>query len=176
MKVHTHARILVCGFLVAVFAQSANAQADGQPQAATNPPSVLITPFFAFGDDLAPGGGGAFTFPWTGQLSVEMEASLGTDAARSSVNLLYDMPRLGRFTPYLAGGIGVQRDEIDSNLASVDFNRPKTTEFAVNVGAGATISIGDRWSYRADFRWYNPDNEWPESWRVFSGVTLAFRR
>ena len=65
-----------------------------------------VTPFFAIGDDLAPGGGGAISFAWTRALSVEVEASLGTDAARSSLSLLYDLLRLGPVTPYAAGGTG----------------------------------------------------------------------
>jgi hypothetical protein len=23
-----------------------------------------------------------------------------------------------------------------------------------------------------DFRWYNPKAEWPESWRIYNGLTL----
>ena len=72
---------------------------------------ILMTPFFAIGDDVTPGGGASFTFNWTQQLSVEAEASLGTDAARSSVSVLYALPRFGRFAIYLASGGGVQRDE-----------------------------------------------------------------
>lgn len=53
---------------------------------------------------------------------------------------------------------------------------PKKTEFAVNVGAGVTVPVTDRLAYRADFRWYNPRAEWPESWRAFSGLTSAVRR
>jgi hypothetical protein len=159
-----HATTLAC----ALAAVTAAAPVSAQP---------AVTPFFAIGDDLAPGGGGAIAFAWTPALSVEVEASLGTDAARSSVSLLYDLPRLGRVTPYAAAGIGVQRDEVQSTFTATGLlEHMKKTEFAVNIGAGVTIQTGSRWSYRADFRWYNPDNEWPESWRVFSGVTLAVGR
>ena len=115
-----------------------------------------MTPFFAIGDDLAPGGGGAFTFAWTRQLSVEAEASLGTDAARSSVSLLYALPRWGRFTVYMAGGGGVQRDEVRGAIHFIGSDIRKKTEFAINIGAGVTVPISERLAYRADFRWYNP--------------------
>lgn len=134
-----------------------------------------MTPFFAIGDDVTPGAGGAFTWAWTGQLSVEAEASLGTDAARSSVSLLYRLPRLGRFALYLAGGGGVQRDEV-TDVTPKGFAVDKKTEFAVNVGGGVTVPITEQWAYRADFRWYNPRAEWPESWRAFSGLTMVVRR
>jgi D-arabinose 1-dehydrogenase-like Zn-dependent alcohol dehydrogenase len=81
------------------------------PVQPSSTPKALITPFFALGDDLAPGGGGAFTFDLTRQLGLEAEASLGTDAARSSLSLLYRFPQWGRWTIYAAGGGGVQRDE-----------------------------------------------------------------
>ena len=89
------------------------------------------------------------------------------------------MPRLGRFAPYVAGGGGIQHDETDHGLVflsptSMDYMTRKKTEFAVNIGAGVTIPVTDRWGYRADFRWYNPKNEWPESWRAYSGVTLGW--
>jgi hypothetical protein len=45
-----------------------------------------------------------------------------------------------------------------------------------NIGAGVTIPGTERWASRADFRWYNPKAEWPESWRVFSGIAFAVRR
>jgi hypothetical protein len=145
------------------------------PAAPPVPPKVLMTPFFALGDDVAPGGGAAVTFPWTQRINVEAEASLGTDAARSSVSLLYALPRLGRFALYVAGGGGIQRDEVTETIPK-GFPTRKKTEFAANVGAGVTVPVTERVSYRADFRWYNPRAEWPESWRVFSGITLAMVR
>jgi opacity protein-like surface antigen len=164
----------------AASAGAAHAQTINQGRSSSNGPSAQMTPFFALGDDLAPGGGAAFTFPWTRQLSVEAEASLGRDAARSSLSLLYALPQWGRFAIYVAGGAGVQRDEVD--MANEPFLRSdpsfarRKTEFAVNVGAGVSLPVTERWAYRADFRWYNPKAEWPESWRAFSGLTVAMGR
>jgi opacity protein-like surface antigen len=175
--VRTYVAALLCVAALAGSAQAANAQTPGQ--AADPPPSpttskrIDFTPFVAMGDDLAPGGGAAFTFAWTRHLSVEAEASLGTDAARSSLSLLYALPAMGRFATYVAGGAGVQRDEFET----YEFPRfvIRKTEFAVNIGAGVNIPVNDRFTYRADFRWYNPKAEWPESWRVYSGITFAIR-
>jgi hypothetical protein len=158
----TPGMVLMSMAVIVVWANTAGAQ-------------TTLTPFFAIGDDLAPGGGAAFSIPWTASLSVEAEASLGTDAARSSVSLLYSLPRVGRFTPYVAGGGGVQRDEFQTGTSSGFFIRKKT-ELAANIGAGVTIAANDRWSYRADFRWYNPKAEWPESWRAYSGIVFGIRR
>ena len=67
----------------------------------------------------------------------------------------------------------VQRDESDAYELGIPFPVViKKTEFAIGIGGGTTIPLGSRWSYRADFRWYNPKAEWPESWRVYNGLTL----
>lgn len=136
-------------------------------------PGVTFTPFMAMGDDYALGGGASFSFPLASRLGLEAEASLGTDAARTGLSLLLDVARLGAFTTYAAAGAGVQRDYIDEELAPAMWpNIPKKTEFAFGIGGGAIVPIGPRWSYRVDFRWYNPKAEWPESWRIYNGLAL----
>jgi hypothetical protein len=172
--IHRHAcRLLLALIVNAALAGAVSAQDSPPPVQSSSSPKALITPFFALGDDLAPGGGGAFTFDLTRQLGLEAEASLGTDAARSSLSLLYRFPQWGRWTIYAAGGGGVQRDEDPDALDPIPLPTQKKTEFAVNIGAGVTVPVSERWAYRADFRWYNPKAEWPESWRVFSGVTFG---
>lgn len=136
-----------------------------------------FTPFIAMGDDLRPGGGAAFTFGWTKRFSLEAEASLGTDAGRSSFSLLYHLPRWGKVSVYTAGGAGVQRDYVETFVpVNEPFDPEKKTEFAVNVGAGVSVPLGQRWAWRADFRWYNPKAEWPESWRAYYGLSLSLRQ
>ena len=169
------------GRAVAVWAILAGTAAPASPQATDQQPeteapaarSVHMTPFFALGDDLALGGGAAFTFGVMRSLSVELEASLGTDAARSSASLLYALPKWGRWSIYAAGGAGFQRDEDPSYPNATYFSGRKKNEFAVNIGAGVSVPVTDKWGWRADFRWYNPKAEWPESWRVFNGLTMA---
>jgi hypothetical protein len=39
-------------------------------------------------------------------------------------------------------------------------------------GRGRSAPVVKRLGYRLDFRWYNPDDNWPESWRIYNG--LAF--
>ena len=127
----------------------------------------------AMGDDFAAGAGVSFLFPLTGRFSLEAEAMADRDAMRTGVSLLVDVVRLGRFSTYVAGGAGVQRDE--SRMLALGTPWPtylKKTEFAIGIGGGTTVPLGSRWSYRADFRWYNPKAEWPESWRVYNGLSL----
>jgi opacity protein-like surface antigen len=136
-----------------------------------------LTPFMAMGDDLAIGGGLAVAFPIDGRFSVEAEASAGVDAIRTGASILVNLRRRG-ITPYAAAGIGFQRDEYE-DWRSGPIGLPtvlKKSEPALSIGGGASFPVSERWSYRADFRWYNPKAEWPESWRVYSGLTLGQRQ
>jgi hypothetical protein len=169
--------LLVLGAAASAFAQNPT----GAPTDRTDRPTetekrFVFTPFVAMGDDVAPGGGAAFTMAWTKQLSVEAEASLGTDAGRTSLSLLYHLPTWGRVGIYAAGGAGFQRDEFEGPVPGVGFVTRHKSEFAVNIGAGVSVPVSQRWAWRADFRWYNPDNEWPESWRAYYGLSLNVRR
>jgi opacity protein-like surface antigen len=160
----------VCMLGLAVPSASAQTGPPGPPGPG---PGVRFTPFMAMGDDYALGGGASFTFPLASRLGLEAEASLGTDAARTGLSLLFDVARLGSFTTYAAAGGGVQRDYVDEELAFGSWpNIPKKTEFAFGIGGGAIVPVGPRWSYRVDFRWYNPKAEWPESWRIYNGLAL----
>jgi hypothetical protein len=166
-------------FVVAVVAVLTHAHAAvAQPAAA--PPQrapAQLTPFAALGDDYAPGAGISYTLPIAARFGLEVEASAGTDALRSGVSLLVDVVRFGSVQTYVAGGAGVQRDESDRpDFSGSPFRRIKITEFAVGVGGGAIVPVGPRWSYRVDFRWYNPKAEWPESWRLYNGLALRLSR
>jgi hypothetical protein len=173
--------------VVPAAAQAPRTPQPAQPAAPATDTRISITPFMALGDDLAPGGGLSVTFPLTRRLSLETEGSIGTDAMRMGASLLVDVVRIGPFSTYAAAGAGVQRDETDAYPVDVffgdvlggypdlryspDFDRKKT-EFALGIGGGATVPVGPGWSYRVDFRWYNPKAEWPESWRIYNGLSL----
>jgi hypothetical protein len=176
LRLRPYAVIVLTPFVVLVAADRSSAQSADGGNAPRSAPAFSVTPFVAMGDDLAPGAGGAVSYAWTLSLMVEAEASLGADAARSSVSLLYMLPRLGKRV-YVAGGLGVQRHELEKvPLNDLSPAPGKKTEFAVNIGAGITIPIGRDWSYRSDFRWYDPAAEWPKSWRVFSGFGIGLPR
>ncbi len=165
--------------LVLVSATVSPASAQTATTDRVDPPStekrLALTPFVAMGDDVAPGGGAALTFEWTRRVSLEAEASVGADASRTSLSLLFHLPQLGRVATYVAGGGGIQSDEQESLVPGIGVISRRATEFAVNVGGGVTVPVSARWAWRADFRWYNPSAEWPESWRVYNGLSLNLR-
>jgi hypothetical protein len=185
-------RTILIGAALASLAIATETTATAQPLAPNAPPArpepqapavsqqpaaddrrLQLTPFMALGDDLAAGGGVSFVYPLNRRFSLEAEASADRDAMRTGVSLLMNVKRIGSFSTYIAGGAGVQRDESDQYALGVPFPvLLKKTEFAIGIGGGTTVPINSRWSYRADFRWYNPKAEWPESWRAYNGLTL----
>lgn len=134
---------------------------------------LSITPFAVMGDDFAAGAGVSLLFPLTGRFSLEAEAMADRDAMRTGLSVLMNVKKIGRFSTYIASGAGVQRDESRALVPGIPFPVfAKKTEFAIGIGGGASVPLSSRWSYRADFRWYNPEAEWPESWRISNGLTL----
>ena len=128
----------------------------------------------AMGDDYALGGGGSFSFRVASRLGLEAEASLGTDAARTGLSLLLDVARLGGFTTYAAVGAGVQRDYVDEELAGVIGPRPSRRR----PSSRSVLAAGRRCQsdHGGAIGWtsagYNPKAEWPESWRIYNGLSL----
>jgi hypothetical protein len=147
--------------------------AAGTQAATASDRGLSITPFAVMGDDFAAGAGVSLLFPLTGRFSLEAEAMADRDAMRTGVSVLMNVKRIGRFSTYVAGGAGVQRDESRALVPGIPFPVfAKKTEFAIGIGGGASVPLSSRWSYRADFRWYDPKAEWPESWRISNGLTL----
>lgn len=168
--------VVIAGLTHGAFPVQAMAQTPATPDHTASVARLEVTPFSAIGDDLAPGGGVALTYALHPRLRLEGEASLGTDAARSSLSLLYALPRWGCCSVYIAGGLGVQRDQ-DPAFHDPELGRTrKKTEAAINIGAGFSVPIVERFGYRFDFRWYNPDDSWPESWRIYNGLAFDWRR
>jgi opacity protein-like surface antigen len=135
-----------------------------------------VTPFVSLGSVNAERVGAAIRFAWTSTLSVEVEAGYRPaefGALSTSVNLLYDLPRLGRAMPYVAGGIGLEQFATALALPGGGIATQSNVAVAVNAGGGVRVPLNDRWGYRSDARWSKAFARWgPETWRVYNGVTL----
>lgn len=164
----TNPRVLVglaCAMVLA--ATSAHAQ-DG----------AEVTPYIFMGSNSASGLGAAVRWPLTAQLSVEFEtayrrAEIG--AVSSNVSLLFDLPKIGSVTPYVAGGIGLDQYGTAEDVAGrvVAFEK---TAFSVNAGGGIRVQADQKWGIRTDARWFNDIGRGPERWRLYNGLTLGGRR
>jgi opacity protein-like surface antigen len=166
--------------------------AAAQPQlpdpAPAQPPTLYsweITPFFgaAFGDDFKTTTTLGFGAAYRANAELAFEGELGylpdlsgedssVDASVLSVAVsgLYIF-QLAGLEPYGALGIGFSRftTEVSTGESEVDESH---TEFAFNLGGGVRRQIGTRTSVRGDVRYFNVNDENPNFWRVYGGVTF----
>ena len=97
------------------------------------------------------GVGASVRWPIASKLSIEVETSVRqaeVTGLSSSVSLLYDLPSIGRVTPYVAGGAGFEQygTVAESPLGLV---MSKRTTFTVNAGGGIRMPIDDKWGFRS---------------------------
>lgn len=157
-----------------IWAAPARAQ-EGAPDIPKDP-AVEITPFVSLGSPFSSTVGAAIAFAWTRNLNVEAEVGYRRDeinALSSNVSLLYDLPRFGRVTPYLAGGAGLEQYGTAMEIPTFGLVRQSRIAFTVNAGGGVKVPVSDRFDFRTDARWFNGLGKFsPEHWRVYNGVTL----
>lgn len=162
----------IATFVALVFtAGSAHAQSENSTQEA-----VTITPFVSFGSFVSSRVGAAIAFPFTDKASLEAEFGYRRqelNALSAHLSLLYDLPTLGRVTPYLATGIGLEEYGVAAPQPDHTVATLPRTALTVNAGGGVKVPVDDRWGIRTDARWFNGLGEQAgEHWRVFNGVTL----
>ena len=162
-------------FVAAMSASPEIAQAqDSGSQAA--PAQVQITPYVSFGSMAETGVGGSVRWPVAPKLSIEVDTALRqaeVTGLSSSVSLIYDLPSIGRATPYVAGGVGVEQygTVVQSPLGLFTMTK---TAFTINAGGGVRVPIDETWGFRSDARWSKGFGlQAPERWRVYNGVTFG---
>ena len=153
----------------------------GLPAAAqsSNPSSaapVEVTPYASFGSYPSPRVGAAIAFRLTPTLSVETEVGYRRDTAArlsATASLLYDLPQIGRVTPYLAAGAGLEEYGTALKLPSGALAVQARKALAINAGGGLKVPINDTWGIRTDARWFNGlGSDAGEHWRLYNGVTF----
>lgn len=153
------------------------------PAWAQDESTVEVTPYVGFGTAAASPVGAAVTFPVTSTLSIETDlayrrAEGGIHALSSSTSLLYFLPRLGRSTPYVAGGIGLSQYGAPLFLAS---GPPVATEsrvaLTVNAGGGLKVPMNETLDLRTDARWFKSlGPHGSEQFRVAQGISFNVRK
>lgn len=158
-----------------------------QPSALPEPNTFEITPFlgvglgFSDGDGLSDGAfllGAAGAYNFTTQLAVEGELGIIPDIAGESsavdvsvqtfsANGVYHFDTRTAIVPYATLGLGFGR--VSADIAIDDDSH---TEFAVNLGGGVKYPINDRLAIRGDLRYFNVNDENPNFWRIYGGVTF----
>jgi outer membrane protein with beta-barrel domain len=91
-----------------------------------------------------------------------------------TIGIPFDGTRRAGLRPYVTGGIGVIRSQIDDQLFGLSSSR---TDFGVNVGGGVLAFFNRHLGVRADLRYMrSAEDEAPAGrvhfWRTSFGVTL----
>ena len=147
--------------------------------ASPSPPVIEVTPFVSLDSRGSIPIGAAVTFPLSPSFGIETEvgyrrAEGHLNALSSSASLLYSLPRIGRTTPYLAGGLGLAQygAPIVSREGSV-IGTQSSVAFEVNAGGGLKIPVDETWDMRTDARWFKSfGRNASEHWRVSHGVSF----
>ena len=149
------------------------------PVGAQDTKAVEVTPYVAIGSAAASPVGAAVTFPITPNLSVETDVAYrrgegDMHALSTSASLLYALPRLGRATPYVAGGVGLSPYGAPVLSSS---GRPIGTEprvaLTVNAGGGLKVPMNEDLDLRTDARWFKSFGpQGSEQFRVAQGISF----
>ena len=167
-------RACIRGFLTIVVFTFVASPAVGQDAKA-----VEVIPFVALGSVGTSPVGVAIVFPVTSTLSIETEVGYRRDEGRihalnSSASLLWDLPRIGRVTPYLAAGAGLA--QYGAPVFSPN-GYPIATQLGmsvtVNAGGGLKTRIDEKVDLRTDARWFKSFGRYgSEHVRVAQGVAF----
>jgi len=154
--------------------------AAAQSTNTNNAAPVEVTPYVSLGSYPSPRVGAAVAFRLTPTLSVESEVGYLHDTTgrlSATASLLYDLPPMGRFKPYLAAGAGLEEYATAFRLPDGTLAAQSRTAFAINAGGGLKVPVDDNWGIRTDARWFNGlGRDAGEHWRLYNGVTFPTGR
>ena len=131
------------------------------PVEAQDAKTVEVIPYVALASGVASPVGAAITFPVTSKLGVEIDTAYrraegDIPALSLHASLLYDLPRVGRSTPYVAGGIGLSKYGVPifSSTSGPPIATQSRLAMSVNAGGGLKMPMNDKWGLRTDARWF----------------------
>jgi hypothetical protein len=170
----THQSLIPALFVIVLAAGGLPAAAQSTDAANAEP--VEITPYVSMGSYPSSRVGAVIAFPLTPTLSVESEVGYRHDPIGSlsvSASLLFDLPQIGRVTPYLAAGAGLEQYATGVQVQGGAVAAERRTAFAINAGGGLKVPVDRNWGIRTDARWFNGlGRDAGEHWRLYNGVTL----
>jgi opacity protein-like surface antigen len=152
------------------------------PAGAQDAKTVEVTPYVALGSEMASPVGAAVTFPLRSTLSVETDVAYrraeGTINALSlSASLLYDLPRVGQATPYVAAGVGLS--QYGAPIFSGDgppIGTRSRLAIAVNAGGGLKMPMNEKLALRTDARWFKLLGQGTDEFRIAQGISFGAGR
>ena len=185
MKAFTIAPLMIAALGLTLPASPASAQDVAvipAPPAAVSP-AVQVTPFVSIDSRGSTPVGAAISFPLGASFSLETELGYrrgegDMNALNTSVNLLYDLPRIGRATPYLATGVGLAQYGVPvvSRNSFVIGTEPRVG-LEMNAGGGLRVPVDEKWGMRTDARWFKSfGRDASEHFRVSQGISFDVKR
>jgi opacity protein-like surface antigen len=155
-------------------AQNPGSGTDGRPGPGG---PIEITPYVLMGSGSASGAGAAVRWPIGDRLGIELDTEVKRaeiTAVNFALSLVYDLPAIGRLTPYVAAGVGLERFGKAFHQPDGPPLRGSDTGLTVNAGGGVRVPVNDRWGVRSDARWvYGSGRDAPDQWRIYNGATLG---
>ncbi|MCA1481206.1 hypothetical protein, partial [Bradyrhizobium sp. NBAIM08] len=123
--------------------------------------------------------GAAVTFPLTSTLSVETDVAYrrgegDIHALSTNVSLLYFLPRVGKATPYVVGGIGLaQYGTPVYSSKGPPIGTVADVALTVNAGGGLKVPMTEKVDWRTDARWFKSFGRYgSEQFRVAQGLSF----
>ena len=185
MKAFTIAPLMIAALGLMLPVSPAGAQDAAvitAPPAAVSP-AVQVTPFVSIDSRGSTPVGAAISFPLGASFSLETELGYrrgegDMNALNTSVNLLYDLPRIGRATPYLATGVGLAQYGVPvvSRNSFVIGTEPRVG-LEMNAGGGFRVPVDEKWGMRTDARWFKSfGRDASEHFRVSQGISFDVKR
>ena len=156
---------------LAVAATAAAQDAPARPTAERLP--VELSTFLSVGGLDTSSTGVTTRLPIRARLSFEAEAEWRLEEVSglsASGNLVLDLRKPSRVTPYVIGGAGIDRYTVSVDWPQHGSTTQLTSALSVNGGGGVRIPLTARWGIRTDARISNGIGRGPTRWRVFYGV------
>jgi len=151
-------------------------------QAQTALPSIEVMPFVSLDSRGMIPVGTAVNFPLNSTFSIETEvgyrrAEGNLNALSTSASLLYNLPKLGSVTPYLAGGAGIAQYGSPIITPRGVIGTQSAMAFELNAGGGIKVPMDDSMDFRTDARWYKSfGKNSAEHFRISNGVSFDVRK
>src|SRR5215207_7407136 len=143
---------LLTSALIGTAAIAAAQEANPSPAAAGRM-RVEVASFLSVGGDDMSSTGAALRFPIGSRFGVEIETEWplqSVSGLNATGNLVVDLPKMGRSTPYAIGGAGINRYTVTFDVPGLGSLTNLTSDLAVNAGGGVRIPVSDRWGMRTD--------------------------
>ena len=165
---------------VTVIPSTAHAQTKQSGAVASVPalPSIEVMPYVSIDSRGMIPIGAAVSFPLNSTFSIETEvgyrrAEGNLNALSTSASLLYNLPKLGRVTPYLAGGAGIAQYGAPIFSPRGVIGTQAAMKFEINAGGGLKVPMDDSLDFRTDVRWYQSfGRNSSEHFRISNGVSF----